>query len=278
MRSAGISYDDAAPPRTVLDDTLESAVTLEQAQLGLQSIRDYIPPWLGGGNSRSQPLSRMLKALKIAAESYLETSVSTAEVVFPFPISDSYRDTILRSAYSSVSLHPPWFRLAPAGIFAAKAYGIGGNCEDDPEQLILTVDYSRAALTALLVDEECSVFLDRRVLHDTRLGLDGLHDRSEASRSDLERALREITKLPLEDGNGAGLKRINNLVLLGESAGNSQLHDVLKEVLAEQYIPLVTTASENSKSAIDPLFAASRGVALHCWERVNEDEGHGCPI
>jgi len=57
--------------------------------------------------------------------------------------------------------------------------------------------------------------------------------------------------------------------LLGESAGNSQLHDVLKEVLGGQHIPLITTASENSKSVIDPLFAASRGVALHCWELVN---------
>lgn len=276
MRSADILYDHAAPPRTMLDDTLESAVTLEQVHLGLQSIRDYLPPWLGGGNSSSKVLSRMLKALKIAAESYLETSVSTAEVAFPFPISDSYSDT-LRSACSSVSLHPPWLRLAPAGILAARAYGIGETCED-PEQLILTVDYSRAALTALLVDADCGIFEYRRVLHDTRLGLDGLHDRSEASRSDLERAIREVTKLPLENDNGAGLERINNLVLLGESADNSQLHDVLREVLGGQYIPLVTTANENRKSVIDPLFAASRGVALHCWDLVNKDEGHGCPI
>lgn len=61
--------------------------------------------------------------------------------------------------------------------------------EDEPAQLILTVEYTRAAPTALLVFEY------RRVLHDTRLGADGLGLSSNSSRSrdDLARALRELT-------------------------------------------------------------------------------------
>ena len=253
-----------------------------QAPLGLQSLRDYLPPWLGGKNARTQSLSRMLEALKTATESYLETSLSTAEVVMPFPVSNSYLDD-LRSACSYLSLHMPLSAQPPAGILAARAHGIGGEWGtasnvserevDDPEQLILTIDYSHAALTALLVAEECGIFEDRRVLHDTRLGTDGLSrgsdsSESDSSRSGLVRALRELTSLPLEDGNGAGLMRISELVLLGESASDRRLHDVLREVLAEQSGRFVTTANDERARIIDPLFAASRGVAYDCWSRM----------
>jgi hypothetical protein len=88
-----------------------------------------------------------------------------------------------------------------------------------PAQLILTIGYTRAALTVPLVVEECGIFEYRRVLHSTRLGVDGLSEGSDSSRDDLGRALRNVTNLPLEDGNGADLKQISNLILLGESAG-----------------------------------------------------------
>ena len=61
----------------------------------------------------------------------------------------------------------PMSAQPPAGITAATAHRIGGKCnyivddkmsehnqEDDSAQLVLTVDYSRAALTTLLVVEE----------------------------------------------------------------------------------------------------------------------------
>jgi len=256
-----------------------------QAALGLQSLRDYLPPWLGGNDPGTQSLSWMLKALKTATESYLQASLSTAEVVVPFPVAESSLDA-LRAACSSLSLRMPLSAQPPAGILAARAHGVGGNCDtedDDPAQLILTVDYSRAALTALLVAEECGIFEDRRVLHDTRLGADALSRGSDApgsisSRSDLASALRDITRLPLEDGNGAEVKRVGELALLGESAGDRRLHDVLKEVLGEQSGSLVTTVSDGRRRVIDPLFAASRGVAQDCWSRMNfrpDDEHSG---
>lgn len=292
--------DHTAAHPILLDDVLRPGTEAAQAPLGLQSLRDYLPPWLGGNNdNRTQSLSRMLKALKTATESYLEASLSTTEVVFPFPVSDSYLDT-LRSTCSSLSLEMPLSAQPPAGILAARAYGIGGICNivtpdetlernpaDDPEQLILTVDYSRAALTALLVAEECGVFEYRRVLHDTRLGADCLSfskrsdtPECDSNRSDLAHALRDVSSLPLEGGNGAGLKRIRELVLLGESAGDRLLHDVLKEVLGEQPGTLVTHVGERHARIIDPLFAASRGLAEDCWDRMNfrHGEGGGCAL
>jgi hypothetical protein len=139
---------------------------------------------------------------------------------------------------------------------------------DDPMQLILTVDYTQAALTALLVVEECGVFEYRRVLHDTSLGVDGLSGGSDTNRGDLVRALQSFTRLPLEDGNGDELGRISNLVLLGESAGDQRLHDVLKDVLGERFHRLATTVSGEHTKNIDPLYAASRGVAEDCWDRL----------
>ncbi len=95
---------------------------------------------------------------------------------------------------------------------------------------------------------------------------------SDSSRDDLARALRKLTSLPLEDGNGEGLKQISELVLLGESESDRRLHDVLREVLAEHFGSLVTTANGERPRIIDPLFAASRGVAYDCWDRMNFKE------
>lgn len=280
MRASDIINELSNSPRDVFPNALESGSGASQAPLVSTSPRDYLPPWRSGNDARSQPLSDMLKALKTATESYLGSKISAAEIVMPFPVSTSNLDS-LRAASSSVSLHQPMSAQPPAGILAARAYGMHGTCNytapggvpdedpmDDPEQLILTVDYSRAALTTLLVDEECGVFEIRRVLHNPHLGLDGLRE-SRATSSDLESALRNVTQLPLKDGNGASLNRISNLVLLGESAGDLRLHDALRRVLGEQYGRLVKAASESRSSFIEPLFAPSRGVAWDCWDRLN---------
>lgn len=89
------------------------------------------------------------------------------------------------------------------------------------------------------------------------------------SRKDLARALRRITALPLEDGNGAKLEYVSQLVLLGERADDPWLHDVLKDILREQYGSLATTPSQARMNTIEPLFAASRGVAQDCCDRLN---------
>jgi hypothetical protein len=219
----------------------------------------------------------MLKALKAATESYLETTVLATEIVVPFPVTEGYRKAV-RSACSSISLRMPMSAQPPAGIVAARAHGIGQkHCpddeDDDPPQLILTVEYSKAALTALVVYEECGVFEYRRVLHDINLGLDQLRGGSESIREKLETSLRELVRLPMNDGgNGEELKYINNLVLLGESAGDSQLNDVLKKVIREEDGRRVVTASQSGSDAIDPLFAASRGAAFDCWDRLNFED------
>ena len=226
----------------------------------------------------------MLDALKTAAEAYVEISLAAAEVVCPFPVSDDYLDA-LRSAMSSISLQIPMSEQPPAGVLAARAYGTGNECnsaavvnrgleqsqmnDHEPAQLILTVDYSDAALTVLLLVEECNVFEYRRVLHDTGLGADTISRTSNGSYDDLARALRDITTLPLEDGNGAGLRFISQLELLGERANDRLLHRALEEILRGNCRNIANKRGEGWKDSIEPLFAASSGLAQDCWDRLN---------
>lgn len=275
MRAAYVAQSSRAHHvPAVQSNRLDSGLRIPQTLLRLQSLRDRLIPWLNRNGPHHKPLVPMLKALKSAAESALETHVSAAEYVVPFPITEDYR-MAFRSAFSSVFLRMPNSALPPAGILAARAHGLGSktcldNPDDDPPQLVLAVEYSRAALTALLLHEECGVFEDRRILHDTGLGLSHLRTGSKYHRDKLEVSLKNLVRLPMNDGGGGGeLKYINNLVFLGESAGDEFLHGVLKKVLGEQYDRLVATADQSSSGVITPLFAASRGVAFDCWDRLN---------
>ena len=65
-------------------------------------------------------------------------------------------------SYSSLSLHMPMSRQPPAGVFAACSYGIGGKC-DKYLRPRTKDEHTRAALTALLVDEECGLRMPARV-------------------------------------------------------------------------------------------------------------------
>lgn len=288
MRTTDVLYDGTTPPLSSSDASMHNSGA-SQGRLKLQSYRSYLPPWLGGHQNRFQPLPSMLRALKVATESYLERPLSDAEIVVPFPVTKSFLDT-LRSACFSLSLSMPMSAQPPAGILAVRANGIGRQCnaveavdfskssqQQDPGQLVLTVDYSRAAMTALLVFEECSVFEFRHVLHDTRLGTDELTRENDARdlstpRDLLARAIRTVTSLPLEHGNGAGLTRISELVLLGESSGDRLLHDALTEVLSERSFDFPAAALQKPVGSFDPLFAASRGLALDCWDRLSSHD------
>ena len=100
-----------------------------------------------------------------------------------------------------------------AGQAAARANGIGtyyqcsegDHCDGGASpQVMLTVDYSRAALTAILWIVDDRVFEYRRTRHDVDLGADTL-SRCQHSQIDescyegLAAALGQVVKMPLED-------------------------------------------------------------------------------
>jgi hypothetical protein len=104
--------------------------------------------------------------------------------------------------------------------------------EEDSKQLVLTVEYSQAALTALVLHECSHVFEVLYILYSTEFRLDQLRAGSGTDVKKMETSLRELLRLPMNPGgDGEELRFINNLVLLGKAAGNSRLHDVLKKIL-----------------------------------------------
>jgi hypothetical protein len=230
-----------------------------------RSLDDWLPPWLGGKKPRPNHLIPMVRALKAATESYIEATVPIAQVITSFPVSDTVWDDMV-SACSAVSLRMHRdFQLAPAGLHAIYGYSsvdeslLGGD-----EQLILAVEYSRAALTALIVDEEWNVFDRRWLLHDPTLGAEHLRDPEQ-----LEEALREFIQSVLKNSVGGQYPGyLNNLVFLGDSTGDVRLHAALKKVLGELYSRLIASVS-HSRDMINPLYAAAWGAAHFGFERVD---------
>jgi hypothetical protein len=179
----------------------------------------------------------MLKAFKVATESYLETSILDVEIVVPFPVNETYCNTI-GAACSAVSLQQPASALGPVGILALKAQGLrNGNFwndpsrNDDPQQLFLTIEYSKAALTAILIHEQCSILEVRREMHEPQFGLDYLHEGSINDLTKMEDSLKEVVSLPLYDGGtGQESRHISGLIVFGEPASDPQLENVLEKV------------------------------------------------
>lgn len=224
----------------------------------------------------------MLLALKSAAEAYLESPAPVADLVVPMTISERGRQ-IFESASSSAG-----FRRVTgfpvAGSLAAMANGIcpfyqhPEKCpydDDRPGQLILTVDYSRAALTAILYLEEMCVFDILRERHDVNLGADALsqcqpRETDDGSYRALTEALSEVVKMPVERVEPDVPQTVAGLVLLGERGTEPHLRRALQHVLAEQNIFIVS--GDDGYSLVDPTFAAAQGIAAASWGNQNRPD------
>ncbi len=189
---------------------------------------------------------------------------------------------ILESASSSASLRRA-ARFPVAGSLAAMANGIGAfyqhpeRCPYDsnrPGQLILTVDYSRAALTAILYLEELCIFDILRERHDINLGADALSrcrssTKDEDCHEDLTEALSETMKMPVGRVQPDVPQKIAGLVLLGEKGTDPHLRGALQHVLGEQEVFVV---SDEDHTMVNPTFAAARGIAAASWGNQNRPD------
>ena len=232
-------------------------------------------------------LADMLIALKVATKSSIDGPVTIPDLAAPVPLSQ-HGQQILRAASSLAGLDEA-VGIYMAGSAAARANGIGVYYEDskedyydvdDPPQLILTVEYSRAALTAILWIEEVGVFEQCRIRHDLDLGADAIYrcqhsGVDESCYEGLAEALRQLVKMPLEDVGYDVPSKIGGLVLLGERATDGRLRQILQQVLAEQgVLTSVETSEYKESSMIDPTFAVARGVAASSWVTQNEPPWH----
>ena len=254
-------------------------ITTSQKFLRALGIRDRLPPWLGGPTPFERSLSPMLRALKEATSAYMESPPSIAQISWPIRVSQLYLDAAL-AALSSLSIKADCCKH-PEGIYAAYAYGTDTKCDFDswdpekgypPDQLVLSVDYTRAALTVLFIDEYCGTLTEWRDMQNTSLGADSIDLNRQEVRAEVAAAFRAITKLPLEIGNGEKLEYIDHVVFSGEFGDDSGLHEVLREVLREKYDKPVPVSVEGADRSLQPLFASSRGTAKTCWHFLGPEE------
>lgn len=224
------------------------------------------------------PLSPMIFALKTSTETALEQNLSAAEIAIPH-LPDQ-RDTItsgiaaaLRGASLQYFRSPTW-----NGKYAATHLPLRDNCssnydpndplvEDDPPQVVLTVEYTQSSLTAVLWEDDCRLFTAMRKLYSEDLGKAGLDDcrngntqtRDNCNR-ELHDVLQQLTKLPATC-EGSSYDQIDWVVVFGEASDDSNLHEVLQDVLGEGY-----SGSVLARNSSPQTFAASSGVARLAWQ------------
>jgi hypothetical protein len=104
------------------------------------------------------------------------------------------------------------------------------------------------------------------VLHNPTLGAEALAEQPSHRHTLLIEAFRDLTQLPFEEGVSEGVEYIGHVVLLGEAADEHIMNVALREVLRERFTSEVFSVEPSRK--IDPLYAASRGVAEDCLSRL----------
>jgi hypothetical protein len=234
------------------------------------SLRDWMPPWLGGEKGPGPEftsLVTMILALKTATETWSEAKATEYLVSFPArPSGELLR--ALDAASKKLSLHMPILMRNPAGEMAAYANAIGDNIcypgQPVPgEQLVLTVEYSRAGHTMMLWSEDCGDYDLLRGHHNSSLGTRawGSPGYRKAFLSDLA----QIIRLPVQTPLGNFLDKIGALVTYGEAGGDQRLADILKDAFAGlESSPIRITAFEADHRLVDPLFAPAIGTAKAC--------------
>jgi hypothetical protein len=251
------------------------------------SLQDYLLSWTTSEpiDPESEAITWMLKGLKAATETHLETPMTAVSISSPFLIwpRNPFHDN-LRTAVESLGLNYKGTRTASIAITGI--YGLEGQCDldvfktpdqkepDDPAKTYLSLDYSRAGISAFLVEDDCGVAEVLRELHNTTLAANvefpGKHE-------DLSRTLKNIMR-PIDERLFGAVSRehpveISELVMLGESTDDAMLHEVLSEILGTNYTDLKAGSDERA-TIHDPLFAGSRAAAMGCLNQLDCELTH----
>lgn len=269
--------DDTAPQDYPLDTNI---TPIPQTVLGTRSLRDHLPPWLGGKpatpDATQAAFQAMLHVLSAAMESYLDVNIHNASIAPPFPIKDSTREHI-QAACAELGLQQ---RLHLAPQIATWAYHIpkGNFCPeggaDYRDELALGVDSSEAALTAKLFvwDFEHGVMDTYRVLHSSELGARQLFTIGNWRERFID-AIHEVTVLPLGDELLPERDYISQLVLFGDSVGDIRSKSALREALSDGSLNASGTYHlDIAARTRDPAYIAATGAAAaREWRNNDED-------
>lgn len=222
----------------------------------------------------------MLKALVASAEAALETKIhSIAVAAYDFATIDT---TNALSTLHDMGIHDS--NIRHVGRFIPHALGIQGICVEGGYELIqhfLSVEYTRASMTAFLWEESCGDISALSRVSSARLG----HDAMQACRStsqnatgchnELKAAFRQLCKDTSEltacdeDMNTEGQWVLDAVLVFGEQARDESLINVLREALGEWFYYYVDDEPDGLSRiedlSPDPAFAGSRAMAIAEW-------------
>ena len=240
--------------------------------------------WPFQGVQPQNPLAPILKALVVAAESALATTITSAAVsVYDIGTIEykSAKDNVHTALKDlGVNSHN---RLDHVFRQLAPVLGLQGNCSEpytlpddpayhhDPEQLFFAFEYTRASLTAGLWREECGVLEMTSRLNSVQFGHNAMQSCRDAEESrwtcdeDLKSALRSVSTT--DSSRGERERELGAVLLFGESALDEATLVALRQVLEEQFSN--GDAVEWSRVqgfSRDLAFAGSRAMARADWE------------
>ncbi len=144
-----------------------------------------------------------------------------------------------------------------------------------PLQLVLAIDYSRAALTTTLLVEEAALFDVQRVIRNASLGAND-HSRMSVAPPDywesIRAQLRYVTRMAISDPYVVLPVTISQLVLLGDRATDPQLADAIKNVMGSSVLQTAPPLGSDA-DAVGPVFAAALGEAALSKFKLDLGEG-----
>ena len=222
----------------------------------------------------------ILLVLKIVTESYLEDFIAVTDLAVLFLLTQ-FREQLLKSVFS-IADFKCILKTLIAEQTAARAneidayhyYSEKDHCNgEDVSQLILTVNYSWAVLTAMLWLENADIFEECWIWHNVNLSRDALYrcqhlQSKKPCYEQLTEMLYQIVKMPLEDIESDISDMIEDLILLSERATNEHLKEILQQMLQKQTVLISIANSEWEKIEIcNSVFAALRDIAETFWQR-----------
>jgi hypothetical protein len=254
--------DDAVSYRRyMVDDVFNSNL------LGLTLDYKYLRCVSRDDDTSTLPLSRMINSLREAAENRLNALEFPYEMVIPAVTFEAQRK--LANSVNAGSPHTQAHAHIPPAFYAAKFYGIGQKddrqCTNDttvPAQLFLALEYSKTAIEIVVGQEQCGGIVSRLSTNYFLANWSKYNVDTKASFDPLEAYLQGIMSMTIQhDGEEVGLKDIREFMIFGEMANDQRLHNNLRKVLGGLY-------QKRIKADVDPLYAASRGVAYNAWYRA----------
>jgi hypothetical protein len=236
------------------------------------------------------PLAPVLKALIAAAESALGTNLNSAAVsAYDIgTINHQLAKDDVHAALAGLSVDS-YDRLDHVVRQLAPALGIRGKCSEpytipddplyrhDPEQVLITVEYTRDSLTAVLWKEECGTMEMTSRLNSAELGYNAMQTCRETSedKTTCEETFKAALRSVSADLSRYEHQGIASVLAIGECAGDEDMLTALRQVLEEQISNGgLVDFSRVREFSPDPAFAGSRAMAKAVWAAHGSEHEH----